>query len=769
MKKLYFLLMLISIIFISSIDVNALTTNKGKLYEVYWSESKVNVFAEDTTTKGMDYNGWYIESSSDDNIYYCIEPESYMLGKSEAVTGTHTVLSTDSDISSHLRISNSKYKRVKLLAYYGYKYGDHKEKYWYGITQKMIWDEIRPDITWQYKTSRYGTVNKSLYTKEEKELTALVDNHHALPSFNNKQLKISLKDGDYTLTDTNKVLENFTIENNECADFKINGSELLIHPKTACGISDITLKRKKTLEKVKLYYSSTYQDIISRGEIESNDGAFKLEITGIPVEVYKYDSTTNTYVHNDYRSLFNTMYEVYEDNDLKAQITFGGTPATLNCSYGKQYKFVEVQAGKGYKINQEDLIIDFDENSPTTYILYDEPMTGTLKIKKYKIDYNNDKSFEYLAKFNIYDMDNVLVGTLTTDKNGEGSISLPYGKYTLQQIEGEKGYVYSDDLTFIIDEEKDYYYELNNYIKTKIVLKKIDNDTQKSLENVCFNLYDSDQRFLKNSCTNKNGIIEFTDLDIGRYIIKEITALPYYLNVFSPIVVEVNENGQIINLTVTNEKEKLPLRIIKVDTDTKQPLANVKFGIYDYNTDKLVIEATTDEFGTIYFEEFPAGKYYILELSTLDDYVIDKNKHEFELTTQGIVIELTNEKKTVPLKIIKVDLDTKKPLENVKFGIYDYNTDILIEEVFTNKFGIIYLDNLKVGKYYLLELSTNEDYVLDTTKHIFELKDQEVIIELTNKKITNPKTLDNILGYFILAGISLFSIFSIIVTNHKKR
>ena len=80
-----------------------------------------------------DYNMSMITRKSDNHFVYCIQPATPILS-----SVTYSGTDTDQEVVAHL--SKSQWKRIELLAYYGYQYGNHTDKKWYAITQFLIWN-----------------------------------------------------------------------------------------------------------------------------------------------------------------------------------------------------------------------------------------------------------------------------------------------------------------------------------------------------------------------------------------------------------------------------------------------------------------------------------------------------------------------------------------------------------------------------------------------------------------------------------------------------
>ena len=86
--------------------------------------------------------------------------------------------------------------------------------------------------------------------------------------------------------------------------------------------------------------------------------------------------------------------------------------------------------------------------------LYNEVIKANLIINK-KYGEDNNLINEENIIFNIYDSKNNIISTVTTNNDGNATILLPYGKYTLEKVNTKEGYKKNDKLDFIIDSEED--------------------------------------------------------------------------------------------------------------------------------------------------------------------------------------------------------------------------------------------------------------------------------------------------------------------------
>ncbi|WWU66647.1 SpaA isopeptide-forming pilin-related protein (plasmid) [Clostridium baratii] len=118
------------------------------------------------------------------------------------------------------------------------------------------------------------------------------------------------------------------------------------------------------------------------------------------------------------------------------------------------------------------------------------------------------------------------------------------------------------------------------------------------------------------------------------------------------------------------------------------------------------------------------------------NYVVNKEPIKFEITENGKTVELnvTNKKIRGSVELLKVDKDTKRPLEGAEFELW--NGEKLIGTYITDKDGRIVVENLEAGQYYFKEIKAPDNYnVNDDVELTFEiLEDKEIVkLEVSNK------------------------------------
>ena len=313
MKKIFYYFLLSIILIVFGINgVNA-SSYDGKLYEIWHPDSGFTVFAEESN-RYMDYNSWMIKSTSDNKIYYCIDPATPLVG---SYSGSHNIYTDKDEVIANTDLTLEKYKKVQLLAYYGYGYKDdyvdHTNKKWYGITQVMIWRVMRPDLTWTFKEDRNATPDKNLYSTEVAELNKLVNNYSKLPSFANKNITVSAGES-ITLTDSNKVFHNYTLfQSSNKVEINQNNDKLTLYSEFSSPYLIGYKIMPKTNEKFGALVSSDFQDIIRMGAPDEQKFYFTLEVTGGFLNIKKVDTDTN--VSQWDASLKDAEFGIYNTNN----------------------------------------------------------------------------------------------------------------------------------------------------------------------------------------------------------------------------------------------------------------------------------------------------------------------------------------------------------------------------------------------------------------------------------------------------------------------
>ena len=239
----------------------------------------------------------------------------------------------------------------------------------------------------------------------------------------------------------------------------------------------------------------------------------------------------------------------------------------------------------------------------------------------------------------------------STDSNGEIVVSnIKTGtKYYYQEVETLDGYILDNQVyNLTIKENTVIEVEVINYSDTKAMFKLIKtNEGGIPLPGVKFkigtDLNGTEGTDWEYKVTNESGYITIGNIDINtKYYYQEVETLDGYVidNEIREIIID-GTNG-IYVATVINYGST-SATIIKKDAKTGTLLRNVEFEIYS-SDNTLLYTKKTDKDGKIVIKGIENGKYYAKEKEAPDGYLLNKDKHYFEISdsNKNVVITIKN-------------------------------------------------------------------------------------------------------------------------------
>ena len=731
----------------------------------------------------------FIRRSEDNQFVYCLQPYTDI----DNNLPYYDVIREDYE--KVLGFSESQWDRISLLAYYGYGYGNHTDQKWYVITQVMIWRTTNPESDIYFTDTLNGTrVNK--FDGEIAELESLVSNHYKRPSLS---LPSTLPLGQsVTINDANGVLNKYKVTSASNVSASINGNSLTIKA-TGIGDAKINFALKDTKYELPpiVYFSNHSQNVMRVGSYDPIYTSATLKIIGGRVEINKLDSSCNCNTPQGEATLAGAKYGVYDTSGkLLETLTTDSNAYAISGYLPSLGEFIikEIEPSKGYTLDKNTYTINIDENNLLASVnVFERVISGEMKITKViATPETKVMTPEANIKFGIYNNKNELVKEVTTDKNGEFTVKLPYGSYTLKQLTTTKGYEYAKDYKLNIDIDGKVIKEVlsNAEITAKLKVIKIDKDTGevikrsgikfkiKSLKTndyVCQKVtYPKAETLCEFKTDDEGVLITPYPLNSGDYVLEEVDQVidGYTWNKESvPFSIDENtkftedeEYGVLFETKFDNKEVKGKITIKKIGETyiikdnkieyTTKNLSDITFGLYasediysanevlKYKKDELIGTYKTNKDGNIVVENLYLGKYYVKEIETDDDHVLDEKKHEFELKYKdqyteviSIGLELNNKLKTGELEFTKTDLTTGKVIPNTKLEIYTENDELIYEGI-TDEEGKIKIEKLPMGKYYIIETEAATGYRLSEEKVLFEVKENGEIVKanMTNEK-----------------------------------
>lgn len=195
--------------------------------------------------------------------------------------------------------------------------------------------------------------------------------------------------------------------------------------------------------------------------------------------------------------------------------------------------------------------------------------------------------------------------------------------------------------------------------------------------------------------TDKNGLATSKDLVYGNYVLHQISGEDGFM-MLDDMEVSITENGKTYQLAGNDAQKYSKLRLYKTGevltgydstngfTYASKYVGGCTYGVYtDAECTNLIEKITTvdDTYAESRYEYLP-GTYYVKELSTDGNYLLDSKVHKVEVVLDkdaeiGFTdVSLSDERQKVNIEINKTDIDTGAVLSDTTFGIYA-TTDIV--------------------------------------------------------------------------------------------
>lgn len=414
--------------------------------------------------------------------------------------------------------------------------------------------------------------------------------------------------------------------------------------------------------------------------------------------------------------------------------------------------------------------------------------------------YTNDFQVNENGERNRYYNRGDLVASLETDENGKAVLSdLPLGSYRVVETKAPFGYVLNQEeqtVTFAyVDVKTPVIYETavfsNDRQKVALSILKKDKETEAVLAGAEFGLYAAEDivnaagevivekdTLLERAVSGTDGKAVFTkDYPLGMYYAKEIKAPLGYVSSKETVSFDAGYQGQAMQ-TVKLESEFIntptTVEITKTDITSGAELSGATLSVFD--KDGNVIDTWTSKAGEAHVikrlhvgetytlrEEF--APYGYLQAEEIQFTVADTEKvqpviMQDEVPTGTILInkdgEFLSDIRQVKGHWYDFVFDYfKKSLAGVTFEVYAaedivspdgldtvyYEKDALVAEIVTNDKGIASIEELPLGKYYLVETKTLEGFVLDSTPIPADLSyvDQHTEVVYAGMAVTNER------------------------------
>ena len=423
----------------------------------------------------------------------------------------------------------------------------------------------------------------------------------------------------------------------------------------------------------------------------------------------------------------------------------------------------ETKTIEGYTIHEETRTqtVVINPNDTQTITVYNDPVGG---LELIKVNADDTKERIPNTTFEIRRMDDALVGTVTTDRNGRVFLSLENGSYYAVETESAEGF-HMDDTPhyFEVENGETTTLQVENTPVSAILIHKTDSATGAGIYGVPFILYDSTNTPVGQYTSNNEGYVLIEGLEAGRYYLRELENEGYVPDTEKKTVYV--ESGETTEVEWENTPITGQIQITKTSADYNSvngwpagtPIPGTEFEIYNARTGNLVDTVETDKNGVASSRPLPLGRYKIVESKAADFYGLDKTPIEVEIEFEGQIVKaaMTNKGLYTNVSIQKTGYVEVMPGQQIRYdfgGIGNNSTTSLtsfywrdtlpgqavrLDKIVTGTYNVpgnykvVYKTNLSGGTWRTLadNLSTQQNYVLDASKAALCLASNEYVTE----------------------------------------
>ena len=335
----------------------------------------------------------------------------------------------------------------------------------------------------------------------------------------------------------------------------------------------------------------------------------------------------------------------------------------------------EVESIPGYTIdpNTQSQTVVINPNDTQELYFYNNPIGGIEIIKV-----NASKTSERIpdTTFEIRRMDDALVDTITTDKNGRAYLALEDGSYYAIEIEANPDFVLDDTPHYFeVKDGKVTALRVTNAAASGILIHKVDTSGE-GIYGVKFLLYDEDRNPIGEFTSDDDGYVYITADDLpdgantsGRFYLRELEAAEGYIldKEYKTVYVRPGRTAEIewVNEAITGQ-----IQIYKYAAEANSvtgvpagtPLQGAVYEIINERSGRVVDYITTDARGVAASKPLPLTRYKIREVTAPAYFQLDPTVHDVTLEYAGQIIKIAAYDKPANLKVTVTKTGNKQLL-----------------------------------------------------------------------------------------------------------
>ena len=558
------------------------------------------------------------------------------------------------------------------------------------------------------------------------------------------------------------------------------------------GVTVIEVTKSNMAQKGVIKVSKTGEVFSS---VQENEGVYQpvYEVTGLPGAVFEITALEDVYTPDG--TLRYSAGEVVDTITTGEDGTAQSQPLYLGKFQVKEIEFPHGMADTGENITEVELVyagqeVEITETSASFYNQRQKALVTLDKVLEQDETFGIGMNGEITAvTFGLYAQEDItaadgsiipadgLLEIVSVDENGQAmcKTDLPFGSFYLKELSTDSHYLLNGEtfpfsfeyggpsLAVVEIAANNGEAVSNELIRGEIRgLKTDENGT--GLSRAVIGLFQSDEteftaeNALATATSAEDGSFSFADVPFGDWVLKELESPAGFILSDEVIPVTVEEDGQVVEISLANERIYGNLRLTKVDKDyPDNKLTGAEFEVYrDTNGNKELDEGDEllgkmEETSTGIYEmaHILYGGVFVKETKAPEGFLLDENAYYVEITENGKIYEVENEAgkgfvnaaQTGSLRIEKTSSDGK--VEGFSFRVTGANG---YDQTFkTDKNGEIHIEGLRVGDYTVSEVSdgASASYVLPADKTVTILADKTTVAQMHNELRDTPKTGDD--------------------------
>ncbi len=354
-------------------------------------------------------------------------------------------------------------------------------------------------------------------------------------------------------------------------------------------------------------------------------------------------------------------------SDSSGKITLSGVTGTIIAT--------ELESVSGYTIDpdSQSQTVTINPNDTQTLRFYNNAVGGVEIIKV-----NASKTSERIpdTTFEIRRMDDALVDTITTDRNGRAYLALEDGSYYAVEIEANPDFRLDDTPHYFeVKDGKVTTLRIKNEANSGILIHKVDTRGE-GIYGVKFLLYDEDRNPIGEFTSDDEGYVYITADDLpdgantsGRFYLRELEAAEGYIldKEYKTVYVRPGRTAEIewVNEAITGQ-----IQIYKYAAEANPvtgapagtPLQGAVYEIIHGRSGRVVDYITTDVRGVAASKPLPLTRYKIREVSAPAYFQLDPTVHDVTLEYAGQIIKIAAYDKPANLKVAVTKTGNKQLL-----------------------------------------------------------------------------------------------------------